>query len=642
MGRNMRSLLPLSLLALAVSAEAASHRLAYSKAESVEVFVEHADGQPWCAPTLQLRFAFGGQADTAAVERLLPKLGGLFASQCASATQLSWYSTDSSGQRLASGKASQAGGWLAQIDAPAAAAPAAPAGPAAANAPPAAPVAPSAAGPEAAAPATAAAAPPPAPTVPPDASAAAAQAAADPVAAAPVAPPEASTPAQPVEAAPSAVPQPQATPVPVANPDFSVAGWQPPLQRDVFAKADFLTEIQDQHGCRFRLGFKPEDALENLSAESSGVTCGPDGYAQGEGTLLISRRDGVRIHEFKGSFLAGLEVIGKAPQLAVVGFDNRKNLLLRLHSEPASKVHYLLRLDYNSYYGRWSGGDNLLLALTENRELFRDLESIRRTLDLATIRLDQSAPGIGSINFYAMRDLEQGLYRGERDYWLYEIRLARHYRTLQWGYDPQRASNHLFNLERKEAEQRRLAEEQRRQEEQRQRELLGQEAEQQLQLYRQLRRETRKPQELYQRILGDASYSPLDGGGYAAMMQGDTRNYSQIVYIAGKADEGWEIEYPYPAVLDADGSDQAAGEGWFLVKGKARLDPSRQDEHKLPLTLVSASSLQPCSEDGCADLRDPLKLTRHELGNPDWTPEQAKALIQQAWPERAVTQGDDE
>ena len=38
----MKSLLALSLLALAVSAQAADHRLAYSKAENVEVFVEHA------------------------------------------------------------------------------------------------------------------------------------------------------------------------------------------------------------------------------------------------------------------------------------------------------------------------------------------------------------------------------------------------------------------------------------------------------------------------------------------------------------------------------------------------------------------------------------------------------------------------
>jgi len=161
-------------------------------------------------------------------------------------------------------------------------------------------------------------------------------------------------------------------------------------------------------------------------------------------------------------------------------------------------------------------------------------------------------------------------------------------------------------------------------------------------LYRQLRRETRKPEELYGRILSDASYSPFSGGGYAAMMQGRAQGYSQIVHIDGKTDGGWDVDYPYAAVLDTKDSEQSADKGWFLVKGEARLDASRKDEQNLPLTLISATTLQACSEKGCADLRDPLKLARHEIGDPDWTPEEAKSLIQQAWPERAELQGDDE
>jgi len=88
--------------------------------------------------------------------------------------------------------------------------------------------------------------------------------------------------------------------------------------------------------------------------------------------------------------------------------------------------------------------------------------------------------------------------------------------------------------------------------------------------------------------------------------------------------------------------EQRAAKGWFLVRGKVSLDPARRDADKLPLTLVSARSLQPCSDSGCGDLRDPLKLTRHQLGKPDWTPEQARELISQAWPERAALQGDEQ
>lgn len=423
--------------------------------------------------------------------------------------------------------------------------------------------------------------------------------------------------------------------------DFAVSGWQPPLQRDVLAKADFLTEISDQNGCRFRLAFTLEDGVENVSAHSKNVTCGPDGYAQGKGALTISRRDGALLRQFEGSYLAGLEFYGEVPSLPIVGFDQQKNLLVLLHSEAASKVHYLLKMDYSSYQSRWNASDNILIALTENRELFRDLENIHRTINLATTRLDQSAPKIDSINFYAMRDLEQGLNQGKRDFWMYQIHLSQKYRSKLWEYNPQRAENYLFAFERKEAELQRQAELQRKIEEQRQRELLAQQAEQQLQLYRQLRRETRKPQELYQRINTDTRYSPLNGGDYARMMKGAASDYSQIIYISGKTEGGWAVEYPYQAVLNTDDSEQEADKGWYLVKGKAQLDTTRLDEQKLPLTLVKANSLQACSENECTDLRDPLKLLRHEIGDPDWTPEQAKDLIKQAWPERAVGEGDD-
>ena len=620
------SLLALSLT-VAASAQAASHRLAYSKAENVEVFVDHADSQPWCSGNLKLRFAFAGATDQDSINRLLPKLGGLFATQCPNATQLSWTSVDSAGKTQASGNANQAAGWLAQVAsaAPAVLAPAseqAPAPavaqtPASSSAPAISEIASAVAQPKAPEPTNPQSGGPQAPDV----------------SQAPITNP------QPVKPAEAPIPAEQATPA-VAR-EFSVGGWQPPLARDVFAKADFITEINDQSGCRFRLGFKPEDDIANISATSSGVTCGPDGYAQGAGSLTLNRRDGVRLHQFKGSFLDGLEIHGEAPRLSVVGIDQRKNLLLLLHSEPSTKVHYLLRMG-RSYNGHWSAGSVTLVALTENRDLFRDLDSIRRTVDLAAAHLDKSAPKISAIRFYGMRDLEKGLHEGDRDFWLYEISMSRHYRTRKWEYDPARADNHLFTYERKEAEMQRQAELEREREAQRQRELLGRQAEQQLQLYRQLRRETRKPEELYGRILSDSSYSPFSGGGYASMMQGRAQRYSQIVHVDGKTDGGWEIDYPYPAVLDTKNSEQTADEGWFLVKGEARLDASRKDEQGLPLTLISAASLQACSEKGCADLRDPLKLARHEIGDPDWTPEDAKLLIQQAWPERAELLGDDE
>ena len=45
------TLLALTLLATATAAQAESTRLAYSKAEDVEVFVDH-PAAAWCAPTM--------------------------------------------------------------------------------------------------------------------------------------------------------------------------------------------------------------------------------------------------------------------------------------------------------------------------------------------------------------------------------------------------------------------------------------------------------------------------------------------------------------------------------------------------------------------------------------------------------------
>ena len=105
----------LGLLALSLAAFAgdASHRLAFSKAENVEVFVDHRAGEPWCAPALQMRFAFGGEPSVEAVERLMPRLGGLLAKECPQAATAQWKSVDASGREARDGLSEKAGGWLA-------------------------------------------------------------------------------------------------------------------------------------------------------------------------------------------------------------------------------------------------------------------------------------------------------------------------------------------------------------------------------------------------------------------------------------------------------------------------------------------------------------------------------------------------
>jgi hypothetical protein len=610
----MNKIMLLSLLALSVSAHAAdtSHRLAYSKAENVEVFVDHSDAQPWCSATLNLRFAFGANANIATVERLIPKLGGLFTAQCPAASELSWKSLDQNAQLQAQGTATKAGGWIAlvaQSTAPAAPVPAvvvaAPVAPAVAVVQPAVVVA---------------QAELPVATSVPAVSAAPAVAAV--VASAAVAPAV-------LEAAPVVAPVAPVAPAPVPLRDFAVAGWKIPLENDVLAAASFLTVLQDQNGCRFRTSYKPDDDGAALSAQSTGTTCAADGFASGAGELLISRSDGVELKRFKGNFHKGFAITDGVVDLPIVAFDGRHNMYLLLSSDPVSRVHYLAQASHSSYSGTWNMNGLMVVALTENIELFRQLESIRATLFAPLNQLEKMRPDESSVQMYAMRDLTKGLM-GERDSWLYEVRLQRAYRSKIWDFSPNQASNHLFDFERKQAQVARQEAEQKARVVQREREQLGYKAEEQLRLYQAMQETSRNPQQLIASLVDDVNA----GSGYRSLVRGQSAGIRQIVHIKAREDNAWSVDYPYEALLTADKAEKEPDTGWYVIAGEASLDMQKRDQLDLPLTQIAATSMLACAEEGCADFRDPLKLTRQRLNDEQWTPDQAKNQVRAAWPDR--------
>ena len=599
----MHKVMLLSLLALSVSAHGAdqSHRLAYSKAENVEVFVDHSEAQPWCSATLNLRFAFTGEANIASVERLLPKLGGLFGAQCPAASELSWKSLNQNGQLQAQGSASKAAGWVAQIAqsaAPVAVVPAVVTETAPAVAAVAAP----------------AAAEPVAETPPPTTPVAAATASAPAVVAAPAV---VSVDAEPVKAV-----------APVIVDDFAVAGWKIPVESEVLAAATFLTVLQDQNGCKFRTSYKPEDSGAALSAQSAGISCGADGFASGTGELLVQRSDGVELKRFKGFFHKGFAISDGIAELPIVAFDDDGNLFMLLSSDPVSRVHYLLRASHSSYSGTWNMNSLLVVALTENVELFRQIESIRSTLFAPMAKLEKLRPREDYVQMYAMRDLVKGL-KGERDSWLYEVQLQRSYRNKLWDFSPNNAENHLFNFERKQAQIARQEAEQKAREAQRQREQLGYQAKEQLRVYQAMQEQSRNPQQLLASLVDDVS----SDRGYRALVRGQSADIRQVVHISGRDDNGWTLDYPYEAVLTAEQAEKYPDTGWYVIAGQASLDMSKRDQLDLPLTQIAATSLLACEEDGCSDFRDPLKLTRQRLKDAQWTPEDAKNQVRAAWPD---------
>lgn len=600
----MHKVMLLSLLALSVSAHGAdqSHRLAYSKAENVEVFVDHSEAQPWCSATLNLRFAFTGEANTASVERLLPKLGGLFGAQCPAASELSWKSLNQNGQLQAQGSASKAAGWVAQIAhsaAPVAVVPAVVAETEPAVAAVAAP---------------AVAAEPVAETPPPTKPVVAATASAPAVVAAPAV---VSVEAEPVKAV-----------APVIVDDFAVAGWKIPVESEVLAAATFLTVLQDQNGCKFRTSYKPEDTGAALSAQSAGITCGADGFASGTGELLLQRSDGVELKRFKGFFHKGFAISDGIAELPIVAFDDDGNLFMLLSSDPVSRVHYLLRASHSSYSGTWNMNSLLVVALTENVELFRQIESIRSTLFAPMAKLEKLRLREDYVQMYAMRDLVKGL-KSERDSWLYEVRLQRTYRSKLWDFSPNNAENHLFNFERKQAQIARREAEQKAYEAQRQREQLGYQAKEQLRVFQAMQEQSRNPQQLLASLVDDVS----SDRGYRALVRGQSADIRQVVHISGRDDNGWTLDYPYEAVLTAEQAEKDPDTGWYVIAGQASLDMSKRDQLDLPLTQIAATSLLACEEDGCSDFRDPLKLTRQRLKDAQWTPEEAKNQVRAAWPD---------
>ena len=172
----------------------------------------------------------------------------------------------------------------------------------------------------------------------------------------------------------------------------------------MLAGANFLTELRDQAGCRYRVGYKPDVAAEFLRVESKGSTCGSDGFATGEGELNIMRSDGVQLRKIKATFNRGLPIVNGNTAWPIAGFDDEQNLLLLVGSDADNGVHYLAQLPRDRHNGTWQAGSLFIVALTEKVDLFRNLDTIRSTLMQPIAELEQRGPRLNSVRFYAMRN----------------------------------------------------------------------------------------------------------------------------------------------------------------------------------------------------------------------------------------------
>ncbi|ONN72758.1 hypothetical protein [Pseudomonas oryzihabitans] len=607
------TLLALTLLATATAAQAESTRLAYSKAEDVEVFVDHA-AAAWCAPDLALRFVYGKAAEAVAVERLMPKIGALLGKQCDQAERLTWTATGSTDARL-NGTATKATAWAAQVQNPATVA-AAPA-PAPVEPPKAAPAeAPAATAPETAKPAT----PPAVPEAP--------------APAAPAAPVAESTPVAPAKVEPAPAPAAKVPAGQIAT-DFDVAGWRPGDGEAELAKSDFMTTLKDSQGCAFRVPFKAEEDSRYLQVRSSGIRC-ENGLAQGEGELVLERSDGKQLQRWKGFFLNGLPLDKPLPPLRFVGFDSQKQALFLLASDPATASYSLLRLGY-SYRGQWSTSAPDVLFVTGNSEQFRQLDQIRPIIAKTQQQLDNLGTMIPHFTFLAVRDFTKGIFprpwnsnESSQDFWLYRVNVDRNWRSKAWQFNPEQATNYLFMWDEKQARQREQAAREREREARQARMQQAFRARDQLDTYERLTREARSnPQALLARQVNDVDYAPGSGGDYGDLVRGATHPVRLIARVTKTNSDGWTLDYPYPIQAQVP-AGTSAKTGWYVLSGTLQLDPKARDADDLPLTHLTAKVVQPCTSEGCSDLRDPLALARVQFEDPAWTPEAARQQLKDA------------
>lgn len=633
------------LLALSIhaTAQAQEHRLAFSQAQQVEVFVDQAGDNNWCKDELALRFAFSlEQANLSAVENLLPKLGVLFSQQCPVAEKVTWQALNKDKKIQASGTANKQAAWLmnqqhtesvSQVAAAPVAAQAVEAAPAEVEAP---------AKPEqAAVPVVAANAPAPVINQPAmqEESAVAASAAVEasikqtaPVTAAI----EKNTEVEPVK---TEVPAPVVAAKSAVVDLFSVNGWQPKDSRELLANNKAFRILVDQQGCK---GFVQADAnlgQQEFTVTSTGTTC-ENGFLNGKGRIAITRSDGARITEFDGFFKHGLP-LDQEVNLPIVDVDEHGQIYLLLGKDVTNKSYYLLRAQKN-YRGYWSINSGTVYLLTDDKDTFRQAESIKAAVLFPVAAMAKSFSRNSSYTLAAMTDFTEGVVNRNGDSWLYEVSVRKPQRNSpEWTFNPNNATNYLFRNEARAArEAQQIAEREAREaqrvaerkayEERLELERVARQATRELSTYENYQENHRNLPSLVDSKLTNVSYSKVGYSSYQSLLKGKEANFSQIVKISGEKKDLFWADYPYNLAVDVLDTDVDLSKGWYLISGKQKIDAELKDDQGLPLTIVYPTYTFACKEKGCTDFFTPLNLTRLEFGKPDWTPEIAEQQIADA------------
>lgn len=633
---------------------AESHRLAFSKSEQIEIFVEHAAGASWCSPQLTMRVVYLAEPNPSALTTLMPKLGALLDQQCPTATVVNWASANAQGNAIAHGTSSKATNW-ALVTAPANVAQTKASPTAVAAAPVATQIAPASPAPTqiVTTPSIADAPVPALLTAPTTISppivnnvAPAAQTEAKPaqesIAVAPTVAP-AAQPAAPVQtpaasnvAAVTAALTPAPTPPPA---DFTVNGWKPQSDSDVRAQAKFLTTMLDQNGCKILSRFDLGESAQYLSLKSEGLSCAPGGLATGKGRLTLERSDGAILTRTNNLwFASGIPFTKEVTDASLAATDGKSTLWLHLGHDAPSQSYFLLRASTRAYngIGVWHI-DPRIDAVTANEAVFRQADQIKGVVLSALMALQNSAmPWAGSSRLVFADDFENGVVKEEHNHRLYSIDVSRQtdWRTErakgEWQLDLRRGTNYLFQRDERLAQQKRMQEQQ--EARLRQAKLIDNANRERSKLatYDSLMHNSKAgPQKVLADLQNDVDYKLILGGRYNRLMSGKKTSITRIVHVKGSDGDDAKVDWPYDMRLVGG---KALKNQWYMVRGEVTLDGKRLDGEGLPLTLITANqeSILSCAKDGCLDMADPLALARLQFSDQQWTPEAARLVIEQA------------
>ncbi len=665
--------LPLAASLLASTAWAADYRLAYSKAEGLEVFVPNHSEQNWCALPLTLHLKSDASISLDAIQTISPKLGALLGAQCPQAQEFSWVAYHKDGKQFAKGTASAAQQWEPAFSETA--------------------VTPPAPEPEVVSVANASTEPVPAASTTTTESAKPASTTVTEPSTAPAAAPatvkEESTPQTPetkpdkVEAqAPTASPDDKATPSaagavsPVSNatdngvsaPEsqsnsgattpttaqtepsrstVSINGWQITPQQLSQNDWTFLDTFTDQNDCKV-LGYVSAGgaAQADFAVQSHGeVRCSPQGFLEGKGSVELLRSDGKSLA--RTAELHFTDGIGRKHNTALppVVSHNDQAVWLYAGDDLATQSVFLLKAPLVTNYGL-SFVDNQALELIvvhENPNSFLNVKELRAMLDAGIAAAEPWVDAQSRLRILAFNDFEKGAKAHTQGWNIEEAQPHFQYqidavypssfwsgrqKDGKWSYDLNRATNYAYN--RVMAAREKAARE--RAERIRQQQAL-------LDSYQQLQQRferTDQPYTLLAEQFRTLGYSPLRGGDYVNAIVRASRDAATPinersgrtvgfpVHVHKITKEGAMVNEPFElTILEGEVEET----GWYLMQGTLVLDPTQADAAGLPTHYLRETSLHACQEALCTDLANPLSIFRMQHELPNWTPEQAQAII---------------